>query len=193
MATPDAARRPLGGGGFAADIANVSHLLDVLDAYMRQRESSLTPDERAGGSYFEGRSDCLTAERDSARVFLDELRACAPATSPESWTDEALARLVAAMRELGELASELDPRQPGAVPGIGPETRLGVPLVELVDTTPAPRYRTPLPEDIPPPREWRCGACARAFAGYVMAGCPCGGEIELVDVIDHYHPPGEGS
>lgn len=222
-----------GGGELAADLDNLSHLLDVLDAHLRMPPGDAEPCPSLAAELARVN---LCAERDSARVFVNRLRAAAPPTSALDWPDEALARLVQALASLGELGCDIereadarrlqDRRQPGGVPGPGPgelrhtgppfvlqrvEPVPGIPDELLVptteelrlfrkhdpegyaawaaeryaaseDSTPPPRYRAPLPDTEPPKgRRFVCGSCARSFLGPVMAGCPCGGDIAVID------------
>lgn len=201
-ATPPSGARS---GGIAADLANLGHLLDVLDQVIN---------ERHGGAPVEPRY-ALRAERDSARLFLRSLLTEGLQLAPrEVWTRESADRLGASISNLldaarsfqheqeriaGDWNAGRDTRQPGAVPGPTPgdlpSGMLEVPAFEpgeaqaihaaeiaFVDATPAPAYRAPLAGTIPPKgREFRCDSCGRAFAGHVMAGCPCGGSITIID------------
>lgn len=130
------------------------------------------------------------AESDSARAFVAFLRGLSGFLENDA-TAEAV----------------LDRRQPGAVPGIGPETRLGLPLevpagyqgafgafdmtAHDVDGPPELAYRAPLEGTVPPPgREWRCSSCAakrpliQGLHG-LASTCGCGGEWVLLE-------PGDG-
>lgn len=184
--TPGDTHPRLGGGGFAAELANLSHLLDVLDDVIAADYSWAAP---AGHKPLE-------SERAAARAFLDELRTFAPAVPASSWPDHALVKLLDVIGELGELHDELertgdatrlvDTRQPGSVPGPQPgdlptgSLRIHIdssnpaafadaigfpfqrvePIPGIVDSTPAPEYRAPIatPE---PGAEWRCASCGR--------------------------------
>lgn len=191
-------------GGIAADLANLGHLLDVLDSLL---DPNLRPEVIRADLEWQKRNPdrvALGAERDSARSFLRKL---ADDGLPRAvWTRESADRLAASVADLLDalqrvpgvtaatpLRDAIDTRQPGAVPGPAPGDLPGaafafpaghIPEPEPVNTTPEPAYRAPLEGTTPPEgREFRCDTCGRLFAGHVMAGCPCGGEITIVDPV----------